>query len=46
MSGTQYNKIRLGRRATLFNMSRLKSAALYGAVACAGLILLAAKLIQ
>jgi hypothetical protein len=46
MSGTHYNKIRLGRRASLFNMNRLKTAAIYGAVACAGLTLLAAKLIQ
>jgi len=46
MSGTHTNKVRLGSRATLFNMNRLKTAALYGAVACAGLAVLAAKLIQ
>ena len=46
MNGMHTNKVRLGKRVTLFNMNRLKTAALYGAVACAGLTLLAAKLIQ
>ena len=41
-----HNKIRLGRRASLFNMGRLKTAAVFGAVACVGLTLLVAKLIQ
>lgn len=43
--GTLYNKITVGRRATLFNMSRLKTAAVVGAVASVGVIVLVAKLV-
>ena len=43
--GTLYNKITVGRRSTLFNMGRLKTAAVVGAIASVGVIVFVTKLV-
>lgn len=46
MGGSLYNKIPVGRRSTLLNLSRVKIAAAVGVIASVGLILLIENLVK